>query len=366
MPHSARPAPTRPHRSRRATRRTTAAAAGIAVAALVGSVLVTPADAGRPGRTRTTASWAATDVARDTPVTVSGKVKDRVRGKRTVRLQLRTASGWRTQDRARTTRKGEYSFAVPTWWTRSAKMRVLAPRQGRARADASGAKRITVTDTYPAAGDPRSWAHIYKYPVRLNPCQTLTYRVNAAQGLPDPATAESLAHQAVARISQASGVTFRYLGPTGAVFQGGGSSIPKDTDVLISWATDAETRLDIGPSYAGRGGAGTVVWGRDARGRRMALARNAGTVMDSQEQYMDASATLHVLMHELGHAMGLGHVGDPAQVMHPGSYDLPDYQWGAGDLTGFEKVGVMAGCVRPDRRRGRFSAPDGLQLPAQP
>ncbi|WP_056924685.1 matrixin family metalloprotease [Nocardioides sp. Soil805] len=360
MPPTARSSTARPSVRRRS------AAAGVATTALVAGLLAgAPADAGRPARTKTTASWSSTSTVRDTPVSVTGTVKDRVRGRRTVRLQLRTASGWRTQEKARTTSAGDYSFAVPTWWTRSAKVRVLAARTGRARADATRAQRVTVVEPYAAGGDPAAWAHISSYPVRLNPCQRLTYRVNAAQGLPDPATAETLSHAAIARISQATGVEFRYLGPTGAVFQGGGGSVPKDTDVLISWATDAETALDIGPGTAGRGGAGKAVWGRDARGRRIALARNAGVVIDSQTPYMDASAALHVLMHELGHAMGLGHVSDPAQVMHPASYDVPDYQWGAGDLTGFEKVGTMAGCVRPDRR-GRFSAPGGLQLPDLP
>lgn len=355
----------RPHRPRPSIARTTAAS-GVVLTALLAGMLASPADAGRPARTKTTASFSAASAVRDTPVSVTGKVKDKVKGKRKVRLQLKTASGWRTQDKDRTTRKGEYAFAVPTWWNRSAKVRVLATRKGRARADASKSQRITVTEPYAPAGDPGAWKHIYKYPIRLNPCQTLTYRVNAAGGRPDPATAEALAHAAVARVSQASGVKFRYLGPTDAIFQGSGSSIPKDTDLLVSWGTDAQTKLDIGPDYAGRGGAGKAVWGRDARGRRMALARNAGVVLDSEELNLDVPDTLLVLMHEVGHAMGLGHVGDAAQVMNAGSYGLPESQWGAGDLTGFEKVGVMAGCVRPDRRRGRVSAPGDLLTPELP
>ena len=45
--------------------------------------------------------------------------------------------------------------------------------------------------------------------------------------------------------------------------------------------------------------------------------------------------------------MGLGHVADPLQHMSHTSvgYSLPPSQWGAGDLTGFRHVGLMAGCL---------------------
>jgi hypothetical protein len=43
-----------------------------------------------------------------------------------------------------------------------------------------------------------------------------------------------------------------------------------------------------------------------------------------------------VLQHELGHAVGLGHILDPFQLMSP----LPVVtDWGRGDLAGLEELG---------------------------
>ncbi len=53
-----------------------------------------------------------------------------------------------------------------------------------------------------------------------------------------------------------------------------------------------------------------------------------------------------ILMHELGHAMGLGHVHDPHQVMYSGRYpDLRVDDWGPGDLEGLRQVGAPDRCA---------------------
>ncbi|WP_426244233.1 hypothetical protein [Nocardioides sp. LHG3406-4] len=322
----------------------------------------------RPSRTKTSATWSARSAVAGSLVTVTGtvggsvkgSVKGRVTGgvtggvtgkvpgERRVVLQQRTASGWRRVDQARSSSDGAYSFVVPTDWLYSSKMRVLSTRSRRARADASSAKRITVEPGYQPAGSPGAWRPIRRSPrYRINPCQTVRYRLNSTQGLPDPETAQQASQAALGAVTMASGVRFEYAGTTGYV-PGAKGRWPRRTDLVIAWAKPSETRWRIGEGVSGRGGAVDSRWARDARGRRVAEMYRSGVVLDALEPAIDATNTIQILQHELGHVMGLGHVNDPLQHMngHGGGYDVPPLQWGAGDLTGFRKVGVMAGCLR--------------------
>ena len=52
-----------------------------------------------------------------------------------------------------------------------------------------------------------------------------------------------------------------------------------------------------------------------------------------------------VLLHELGHAVGLAHVGDATQVMNATATSSGPTSYGAGDLTGLWQVGAAQGCA---------------------
>ncbi|HEY5185464.1 MAG TPA: matrixin family metalloprotease [Actinomycetes bacterium] len=49
-------------------------------------------------------------------------------------------------------------------------------------------------------------------------------------------------------------------------------------------------------------------------------------------------------LHELGHAAGLAHVSDPAEVMYPRLQSPPLSGYGPGDLGGLAILGKRSGC----------------------
>jgi hypothetical protein len=51
-----------------------------------------------------------------------------------------------------------------------------------------------------------------------------------------------------------------------------------------------------------------------------------------------------VLLHELGHLMGLGHVDAVGEIMHPAGGGVVDL--GPGDREGLSQLGESGGCIR--------------------
>lgn len=196
-----------------------------------------------------------------------------------------------------------------------------------------GEARINVVTT--GKGSAASWTPLRggkARPARWNPCEPITYFVNPRQM---PASGLADLREALRRISLASGLTFRYGGRENA--------IPtrqyrvSRRGILVAWASPAQTQgLLPGEAVAA---AASVVRGRQVR---------AGVVVVNTDYVPEpgfgAGSPLGlVLMHELGHVIGLDHVNDGWSLMHP-TADLPAAVWGAGDLAGLRALGRPAGC----------------------
>ena len=329
------------------------ALAAVVSAVLVVALLPASAEAAPPKRrTKVRADFTATSVVVGTAVQVTGKVRDRGKQKRRVLLQQKVAGGWRTVDRDRTTRRGRYSMDVPTDWLHSTKMRVLVKRSRRSAATTSRARRVHVVPGYTPVGSPESWTPVDKYEPRVNPCRRVSYGINFTRARQEPAAAAAAIHYAMAQAAQATGIRFTYVGETSAMpfdekFR------KRDPKLVFGWIPDAETPLDLGPAVAARGGYEKARWARDAKGRRVVEATRLGVIYDATEPYQTPEHMYHLTMHEVGHALGLGHVPEIDQHMTggPEGYALP-LVYSAGDLAGLSKVGLESGCLRPFRRRG--------------
>jgi hypothetical protein len=189
-------------------------------------------------------------------------------------------------------------------------------------------------------GEPRRW----------DPCRELTYRINV-RGAP-PGAVEDVT-EALRRATGATGISFTELASTreDPYAQAVGSWSARITigaDIVFVWLPhdrfaqllrDLAIRgraVAIGVPFEGVGEAGNEWSGGlivvDAGGR----LRRGFSRADSQGV---------VLMHEVGHVLGLAHVKDPTEIMYSGhALDLRVTDWGEGDLEGLRRLGREAGC----------------------
>lgn len=325
----------------------------LSTSVLTVSLLAAPAEAG-PRKTRVSGDVTTAVANPGGVVAMVGKVKDKGKQKRTVVLEQKIASGWRKVDKTRTTRSGDYSLTVRTDWFYTSKLRTRVVKTRKFRGDTSRARAMSVVPAYVPLGSPSSWAPLGDKGNRWNPCRTLTYGINVSRATPDVVSVVAGIDNTMALVAQATGVRFKAKGETSAMPLDNKWS-RKDPDIVFAFTTDAETKLDLGPVYAARGGYDRSRLARDPRGRRVWEAIDGGVLYDlTDTATMTAAQFQQLTLHEVGHVMGLGHVGPIDQYMTAGAelYDLPlSYQ--AGDLNGLSKVGLEAGCLRPVRTRGR-------------
>lgn len=178
-------------------------------------------------------------------------------------------------------------------------------------------------------------------PVGYDPCRPVEYVIR-----PDgmPAVGQALIDDAVAIVSAASGIAF---------VAGGLTTEPPEVDraliqperygdgwvpVLVAWSDESEMS-ELAGQVAGVGGSAQVP-GADGTGSWLAAGR---VVLDTADMeallagpagYERARA---IAVHELSHVLGLDHVDDPDELMHPVTAARTDL--GPGDLAGLALLG---------------------------
>ncbi len=204
-----------------------------------------------------------------------------------------------------------------------------------------------------AAGAPRSAAGSpYRFttllsgqPVRWNPCTPIHWQFRAAGA---PAGGRAVVTQAVARIARATGTQWVFDGvvttaPSTAWLP---DSLDNIRPVLIGWTDAAHSDLLRGQAARTLGVTRTAWFAVTTDGVTVASIRAAVVALDRRNRLPSNGPVSWktVVLHELGHAVGLDHAGSSAELMYPVlQRSLSDLQ--RGDLQGLARVGRPAGCI---------------------
>jgi hypothetical protein len=179
-------------------------------------------------------------------------------------------------------------------------------------------------------------------PVTFDPCRPIHVVVSSAAA---PPGADRLLREAMAEVSDATGLVFTLEGETterpGLPRQNmdQGRYGNRWSPVLVAW-TDPSVIPELGGSVAGLGGPVGATY-IEARDQYYA----SGTV------YLDGPAFAEIIarprvgwdqaraivMHELAHLVGLGHVEATTELMHQGN-SARVHSFGPGDLEGLRQL----------------------------
>lgn len=181
--------------------------------------------------------------------------------------------------------------------------------------------------------------------VRWNPCAPIHWRFRSSYA---PAGGLNVVKAAVARVASLTGTRWVFDGTTTAT--PASSWLPTSTSnirpVLIGWTDGAHSDLLRRQPAAVLGVTRTAYFGMTLNGVSVAETKAAVIALDRTNRLplTGAVSWRSVVLHELGHAMGLNHVANPRELMYPVlQRTLTDLQYG--DRRGLYYLGRAAGCI---------------------
>jgi curved DNA-binding protein CbpA len=178
-------------------------------------------------------------------------------------------------------------------------------------------------------------------PVAYDPCRPIHY-VTRQQG--QPAGGAEIITDAILRVSRATGLRFVNDGPTSEAPSREQSSYQparygdRWAPVLISWAT-AKEHPGFATDVAGEGGSARIgLPNRPSAYVTGSVELDSGQLTSVLQRPGGRQGVRAIVLHELGHLVGLDHIKAAGQLMYPKSQPgVTDF--GGGDLTGLAALG---------------------------
>ncbi|MFD2092567.1 matrixin family metalloprotease [Blastococcus deserti] len=179
-------------------------------------------------------------------------------------------------------------------------------------------------------------------PVAYDPCRPVHYVVRPDDA---PPGGEDVVHAAFARLGEVTGLRFVHDGVTDE-----STTLERDifqperygdrwAPVLVAWETEEQNPALAGDTV-GQAGSVAVSLGEGPRVFVTGTVSLDAVRMPEILSFRDGARTARaIVLHELGHLVGLGHVDDPEQLMYPEARrEVPDFA--SGDLTGLSVLGA--------------------------
>ena len=188
--------------------------------------------------------------------------------------------------------------------------------------------------------------------IRWDPCKTINYRVNLDRA---PKGALTEVKEAVARVETVTGINFAYQGSTDRLPQSTWTNhVDRSKRLVIfawAWSGSGDGHSTLLPSgAAGEGGWAAQSWTSDGVTHRLRIVAgfaifNPSTYRNLERGFGSGETRGQLVLHELGHAMGLNHTTTRSQIMYPQIESRSRTAYGDGDRTGLHKLGRAAGCM---------------------